>query len=220
MGDDPQQQQQAPSSIPVQPPVTSEINLDNVVINHNVPLKTRDDQHSWCLQVLDTCLGDRRLRDLLISLRKLGCMIELDKFLHCEPCTSPATAFFDKERGVIVCENNAYKRPLAEQQTMETIVHEFIHVYDNCRAHVDYNNCSHIACTEIRAANLSGECNWVRELPRGTITRFRGHKRECVKRRAGMSVESYPMCKGKSKQIMSDIWDICYYDFKPWSTIP
>ena len=25
------------------------------------------------------------------------------------------------------------------------------------------SNCIHLACTEIRAENLSGECNWLRE---------------------------------------------------------
>ena len=35
-----------------------------------------------------------------------------------------------------------------------TLAHELIHAYDACRAKMDYRNCLHHACTEIRASNL------------------------------------------------------------------
>jgi inner membrane protease ATP23 len=45
------------------------------------------------------------------------------------------------------------------------MVHELIHAIDLCRTKMDpLNNCMHMACTEIRAENLSGECDWTREL--------------------------------------------------------
>jgi hypothetical protein len=34
------------------------------------------------------------------------------------------------------------------------VIHELIHAYDICRAKVDWNNCRHYACTEIRASSL------------------------------------------------------------------
>jgi len=38
-------------------------------------------------------------------------------------------------------------------------------LFDPTRTNMDpINNCIHMACTEIRAENLSGECNWSREL--------------------------------------------------------
>lgn len=45
-----------------------------------------------------------------------------------------------------------------------TLTHELIHAYDLCRAEVDFHNPIHHACTEIRAANLSGNCTFMREL--------------------------------------------------------
>lgn len=45
----------------------------------------------------------------------------------------------------------------------ETLTHELVHSYDHCRAHVDWNDLKHLACSEIRAANLSGECFFWKE---------------------------------------------------------
>jgi inner membrane protease ATP23 len=39
-----------------------------------------------------------------------------------------------------------------------TLTHELVHAYDHCRAYVDWTNCVHHACSEVRAANLSGDC--------------------------------------------------------------
>lgn len=52
-----------------------------------------------------------------------------------------------------------------ETHAHESMVHELIHAVDMCRTKMDpINNCIHLACTEIRAENLSGECHWLREL--------------------------------------------------------
>lgn len=60
-----------------------------------------------------------------------------------------------------------------EQQAAEAIVHESIHVYDHCRAVVDWDgNCAHHACTEVRAAALSGDCSMTNELYRGNLNPF------------------------------------------------
>ena len=49
------------------------------------------------------------------------------------------------------------------------MVHETIHAYDHCRAKVNWSSCHHHACSEIRAANLSGDCRIVNELARGNL---------------------------------------------------
>ncbi|KAL7525191.1 hypothetical protein ACHAXR_000898, partial [Thalassiosira sp. AJA248-18] len=51
-----------------------------------------------------------------------------------------------------------------ETHAHEAMVHELIHAVDMCRTKMDpIKNCIHLACTEIRAENLSGECHWLRE---------------------------------------------------------
>jgi mitochondrial inner membrane protease ATP23 len=44
---------------------------------------------------------------------------------------------------------------------------KLMHAFDHCTTHMDWNNCEHFACAEIRAANLSGECKFMREFQRG-----------------------------------------------------
>ncbi len=51
----------------------------------------------------------------------------------------------------------------------QVLAHELIHVFDECRANVDWNNLNHHACSEVRAANLSGDCWWKGELMRGHL---------------------------------------------------
>ena len=39
------------------------------------------------------------------------------------------------------------------------LTHELVHAYDHCRGkNLDWTNCQHHACSEIRAAALSGGC--------------------------------------------------------------
>lgn len=53
-----------------------------------------------------------------------------------------------------MCANNN-----SQKEFDYTLGHELIHFYDDVRAEVDYSDANHIACGEIRATNLSGECN-------------------------------------------------------------
>lgn len=62
---------------------------------------------------------------------------------------------------IFLCQQNIQ----SETHARESIAHELIHAIDMCRTKMDpINNCIHMACTEIRAENLAGECHWVREL--------------------------------------------------------
>ncbi|PHJ23258.1 peptidase m76 family protein [Cystoisospora suis] len=40
------------------------------------------------------------------------------------------------------------------------LIHELVHAFDFARAKLSPDNCLHVACTEIRAYNLSGQCSW------------------------------------------------------------
>ena len=62
---------------------------------------------------------------------------------------------------IFLCQQNIQN----ETHARESMTHELIHAIDMCRTKMDpINNCIHMACTEIRAENLAGECQWVREL--------------------------------------------------------
>ena len=47
---------------------------------------------------------------------------------------------------IVLCANNIYN----SDNMARVITHELIHVYDNCRAQVDFLNIKHLACTEVQ----------------------------------------------------------------------
>lgn len=88
------------------------------------------------------------------------------RHLVCEPCGPRVAGGFDPLRQqIVLCENNIY----SQGHMNETLTHELVHSYDYCRAQLDWANLQHLACTEVRAANLSGECFFWKE----TFARFR-----------------------------------------------
>mmetsp|Transcript_8576 Transcript_8576/g.18452 ORF Transcript_8576/g.18452 Transcript_8576/m.18452 type:complete len:256 (-) Transcript_8576:50-817(-) len=104
----------------------------------------------------------------------------------------------------------------------EAMVHELIHAIDMCRTKMDpIKNCIHLACTEIRAENLSGECHWLREIQNGRLaTAFVGHGAKCVTRRAVLSVKANPNCADKANEYVDAAFERCYKDTFPFDRHP
>lgn len=119
---------------------------------------------------------------------------------------------------IFLCQQNIQN----ETHARESMTHELIHAIDMCRTKMDpINNCIHMACTEIRAENLAGECHWVRELQRGRMgTNFVGHGAECVKRRAIRSVKANPNCAEKAAEYVDAAFDRCFKDTFPFDRHP
>jgi len=109
----------------------------------------------------------------------------------------------------------------SELMTHKTVHHELIHAIDMCRSNADpLHNCVQMACTEIRAENLSGECGFWKELPRLMQSKFAGHGRECVKRRAVLSVRANPNCKARAEEYVDLALPRCMQDFYPYDKHP
>lgn len=140
--------------------------------------------------------------------------------IRCIPCPeeTKATGTFDPELGITLCQNWIDNALQAE----DTIAHELIHAYDNCRVRFDKDNCRHNACSEIRAANLSGDCKWSREVFRGNFGKIIGQHKKCVKRRAILSLRSNPACKDCEDvdKLVDEVFDICFSDTAPFLDIP
>eukprot|EP00529_Nitzschia_sp_RCC80_P027571 CAMPEP_0113514680 /NCGR_PEP_ID=MMETSP0014_2-20120614/40538_1 /TAXON_ID=2857 /ORGANISM="Nitzschia sp." /LENGTH=249 /DNA_ID=CAMNT_0000411193 /DNA_START=11 /DNA_END=760 /DNA_ORIENTATION=- /assembly_acc=CAM_ASM_000159 len=108
--------------------------------------------------------------------------------------------------------------------------HELIHAIDMCRTNMDpLRNCMQLACTEVRAENLSGECNQKWEFLRGQLTSPRqllwptdsvGHQRKCVKRRAIDSVRGNPNCTDQAELYVDAVFQRCYADTFPFERHP
>ncbi|XP_064417650.1 mitochondrial inner membrane protease ATP23 homolog isoform X2 [Latimeria chalumnae] len=101
---------------------------------------------------------------LLDAMKHSGCTIYNDRHFSCEDCDGIVSGGFDAATSqIVLCQNNIHQ----QSHMTRVVTHELIHAFDHCRAHVDwFNNVKHLACSEVRAANLSGECSFVNELSR------------------------------------------------------
>ncbi|KAJ1461573.1 peptidase M76 [Pelagophyceae sp. CCMP2097] len=98
-----------------------------------------------------------------------------------------------------------------------TLTHELVHAFDQCRANVQWGNLHHLACAEIRASNLSGECELIQEINRGNAGVVKHHQ-TCVRRRAALSI-AMGMGKteaAKAAEAVNAVFDKCYADKAPF----
>ncbi len=142
-----------------------------------------------------------------------------DHFIRCEPCNEFASGHFARDEngycGITLCSN--FRLPQAALEA--AIVHELIHAFDYCRVKdLDYTNCAHHACTEVRASALSGECTPRREWARGNRA-FTNHFRDCVRQRAILSVSMNPNCQNPNAAV-DGVLDRCIADTEPFGTVP
>jgi Peptidase M76 family len=106
-----------------------------------------------------------------------------------------------------------------EAMVHRTVHHELIHAIDLCRTNMDpVTNCVHLACTEIRAENLSGECRFWKELP--LMKKFAGHGSACVERRAILSVRANPNCTDRAEEYVKAALPRCSRDYYPYDRHP
>ncbi|XP_078172930.1 ku70-binding family protein [Carex rostrata] len=169
-----------------------------------------------CMAGIRKALKNPTVRFLREQMEKEGCPV-WPKLFSAVNCTDNKTAGgYMSGRGITICHNHMN----LQDEIKQVMIHELIHAYDDCRAKLDWKNCAHHACSEIRANHLSGDCHYKRELLRGSM-KIRGHEQECVKRRALKSVQRNPYCSGETaKDAIEAVWDICYHDTTPFDRAP
>ena len=154
---------------------------------------------------------------MLDELRKVGCDMNTDDII-CQPCNNQKGGF-QPSAGITLCSNVVVKTGEVEK----TLMHELIHAFDHCRFKVDWSNKKHHACSEIRAASLSGECGWWREYKAGNtgITDIAKHHQSCVRRRATRSMSASPHVKdaAEAKFLVDTVFDSCFQDTRPFERI-
>jgi inner membrane protease ATP23 len=92
-------------------------------------------------------------------------------------------------------------------------------MYDNVRSK-DYNpqNCRHLACSEIRAANLAGYCEGEYSYVNAFTNTAWNQKRnvDCVKSKANEHMMTYyDHCSKDSIKYVNEVWSKCYIDKSP-----
>ncbi|CAL1269438.1 unnamed protein product [Larinioides sclopetarius] len=121
---------------------------------------------------------------MMDALKSSGCGIDLNRHISCEPCSQVVTGGYDAEMNqIVVCQNTATSKAAVHG----ALAHEMVHMYDFCRAHIDFTNVDHLLCTE-----------------------------ECVKRKALASVVAVrDLTEEEAKDAMDRVFTKCYNDLEP-----
>ncbi|KAJ1395689.1 Peptidase M76, ATP23 [Sesbania bispinosa] len=119
-----------------------------------------------CQRMIQHSLQSPMVRFLREHLEKAGCSIG-DNFIKAINCAeekitdTKVAGGYIRGEGIVVCSNETESQDGVNQ----VIIHELIHAFDDCRAaNLDWTDCAHHACSEIRAGHLSGDCHYKREL--------------------------------------------------------
>ncbi|GAB5365612.1 hypothetical protein AAMO2058_001072900 [Amorphochlora amoebiformis] len=184
------------------------------------------DKMKICQRHKEEALKDKRVKFMIKSMAAFGCPIPQHDFIRCErepPGGQLVTGAFDigddKERPkVILYANNLQPTTLS----IHTIRHELVHALDYCKYDVDKENMKHVACTEVRAASLSGECDASIEFLRSYSTMsFNNHHKRCVRRRSAKSLQySFDASEKQIKDTLDSVFNDCYADTSPFGIIP
>ncbi|KAJ8046535.1 Mitochondrial inner membrane protease ATP23-like [Holothuria leucospilota] len=178
-------------------------------------------RHKTCVdRVHKVCEHNSYVKFMLEAMKNAGCEVSVDEHIVCEPCDSNTrlSGGFDPEaKQIIICENKS----TSERVVSRLLTHELIHAYDHCRIDIDWTNLSHVACSEIRAANLSGECSFISENLYGRSFGIKKHHQDCVRRHATESMMcARSITKEKTEGQIDRVWSRCFNDFAPFPRIP
>lgn len=182
--------------------------------------KNKDYQRSKCEGMVQTTFRESdELRLLAGALKKFGCNFTLARHVACELCHNCAGGYDPDTQQIVICQNS---NP-TPSKILTTMMHEMIHMFDYCRANFDFDNLEHVACSEIRAANLT-YCS-ITDRFQFRLPDFFSLKKthhHCVKEVAFQSVKAYsPETDDDTVwKIVHKVFPYCYNDLEPFGRRP
>ncbi|CAA9989733.1 metalloprotease, putative [Plasmodium knowlesi strain H] len=110
------------------------------------------------------------------------------------------------------------------------LTHELIHAFDFARANIDMYNCHHIACSEIRAYNMSNQCSYFNSKyfspDHDVFTNFKTPsiratpKNKCIYNNVYSSLNQYKPCTNNTHQYINEVFEKCLHDYWPFMCSP
>ncbi|EFN77220.1 mitochondrial inner membrane protease ATP23 homolog [Harpegnathos saltator] len=151
---------------------------------------------------------------MMAALKSSGCEIDIRRHISCEVCNTLVTGGYDSELNqVVICQNSAGSKGLVQA----ALLHEMIHMFDYCRNKLDLKNIDHLACTEIRAANI-GHCSFMGSWFQGFSSpiNIKATHQNCVKNKAKMSIMAVHKVKPEvAEAAIERVFTKCYNDLEP-----
>lgn len=169
-----------------------------------------------CERSVYKCIKTSPLVKLMMgALKSSGCPIDIRRHIACEECDPSVSGGYDPVLNqVVVCQNVATNDGLVQG----VLTHEMIHMFDYCQNNLDFKNVDHLACTEIRAANLT-HCSFISAWLQGDTSLFNFKERHqiCVKNKALASVLAVRSNISKLEAIdaIERVFSRCYNDLEP-----
>nr|CAG4645085.1 EOG090X0CKN [Leptodora kindtii] len=168
-----------------------------------------------CERNVYNCFQNSPLVKLMYrALRASGCEIDLRRHIACEVCDIKVSGGYDPQLNqIVVCQNIVR----SENMVQGVLTHEMIHMFDYCRHELDFKNVDHLACTEIRAANLT-HCSFMSAWLQGDASpmNIRKQHAECVKTKALASVKAVrQVTDAEARAAVDRVFERCYSDLEP-----
>lgn len=168
------------------------------------------------LAIMDLFQNSNEIKLLIGAMKKYGCDFNLARHVSCETCHNCQGGFDPDFNQIIACKN----RTLSSESLHTSMVHEMIHMFDYCRAKFDYNNIRHVACSEIRAANLTfcSITDRINHIGFKIFWNFKESHHACVKDVAFKSVKAYSPLTSDEKiaNAIDEVFPSCYNDLEPF----
>ncbi|XP_076344185.1 mitochondrial inner membrane protease ATP23 homolog isoform X2 [Tachypleus tridentatus] len=145
----------------------------------------REIDKARCERNVYSCLEKSPLIKLMMgALKSSGCEVDIGRHISCEVCDKKVSGGYDPELNqVVVCQNVAR----SDWMVQGVLAHEFVHMFDYCRAKLDFRNIDHLACTE-----------------------------NCVKNKAVASVLAVRnVSEQEAKSAVERVFNRCYNDLEP-----
>ncbi|XP_055383106.1 mitochondrial inner membrane protease ATP23 homolog [Condylostylus longicornis] len=161
------------------------------------------------------CVKNSPLVKLMMgALKSSGCPIDIRRHISCEVCDTTVTGGYDPVNNqIVVCQNMARN----EGMVQGVLTHEMIHMFDYCNNDLDFKNIDHLACTEIRAANLA-HCSFFSAMAQGDASFFniKEAHQNCVKTKALNSVLAVRnVTRNEAIDAVERVFPKCYADLEP-----
>lgn len=164
--------------------------------------------------VMNAVENSHLVKLMMAALKSSGCEIDVRRHISCDYCARGVTGGYDPTLNqIVVCYNRCNKSMI-----QGILSHEMLHMFDYCRANFDFDNIRHVACSEIRAANLM-HCSIISGMLSGTVSPFNLAKAhaQCVKQKAVASILAVrpEMASEEGWKIVDSVFDVCYNDLEP-----
>lgn len=168
-----------------------------------------------CERNVYNCIKTSPLVKLMMAaLKSSGCGIDIRRHISCEECSPTVSGGYDPGLNqIVICQNVVSSKGMIQG----ILTHEMIHMFDYCRNKLDFKNIDHLACTEIRAANLT-HCSYLSALLNGDFSL--GNVKEmhqiCVKNKALASILAVRnVSKEEAIDAVERVFNKCYPDLEP-----